>query len=129
MKAELQAKLMTPNAERLFYIGDALRTGMTVEEISAITKIDPWFLYNIKEIIELEKSLAQNKDKITRELLIAAKEMGFSERQLATIWGKKEEEVYSLRKSFQIKPEFKLVDTCAAEFKARTPYYYSTYEQ
>ncbi|MCK9595048.1 MAG: carbamoyl-phosphate synthase large subunit [Candidatus Omnitrophica bacterium] len=125
---ELRAKLMTPNAERLFYIGDAFRLGMTVEQIHGLSKIDPWFLFNIKEIIELEKVLSKNKDSVTKELMVNAKEMGFSDRQLAKLWAKDEADVYLLRKNFQIKPEFKLVDTCAAEFKAATPYYYSTYE-
>jgi len=125
---ELRKKLIIPNAERIFYIADAFRAGMTVEEVSGLTKVDPWFLFNIQEIIELEKTLIKNKDSITKELMVSAKEMGFSDRQLAKLWAKDEADVYLLRKNFQIKPEFKLVDTCAAEFQAATPYYYSTYE-
>ncbi len=122
-------KLRTPNAERVFYVGDAIRAGIDTERIYALTKIDRWFLHNIKEIIDLEKQVIKNKDNITKEILTTAKEFGFSDIQLAKLLDKTEEEVYQLRKSFNIKPAFKLVDTCAAEFQALTPYYYSTYEQ
>ncbi len=129
IKELLKQKLGVPNAERLFYIGDALRMGMTVEKIHEITNIDPWFLYNIKEIIELEYEIVKNKINPSKELLIQAKEFGFSDKQLANYWGKKEEDIVKMRKDFGIVPSFKLVDTCAAEFQAYTPYYYSTYEQ
>jgi carbamoyl-phosphate synthase large subunit len=126
---ELYAKLRVPNAERIFYIGDALRLGMSVEDIHKITMIDPWFLHNIKEIIELEKEIINTKGLLKDELLIKAKEFGFSDRQLGNLLGKAEEEIYQLRKERKINPSFKLVDTCAAEFRAHTPYFYSTYEQ
>lgn len=126
---KLYEKLRFPNAERIFYIGDAFRAGIDIEKIHELTKIDRWFLHNIKEIIELEKQIAQNKANLSRELLLAAKKYGFSDIQIAGLLGKKEEEVYVLRKSLDIKPAFKLVDTCAAEFKAFTPYYYSTYDR
>ena len=122
-------KLSTPNAQRLFYIGDALRANVDIEEIYKLTKIDRWFLYNIKEIIDLEKEVLKNKDNLNKELLVTAKEFGFSDRQLARLLNKKEEEVFKLRKAFNIEPAFKLVDPCAAEFQAYTPYYYSTYER
>ncbi|MDP3731899.1 MAG: carbamoyl phosphate synthase large subunit, partial [Candidatus Omnitrophota bacterium] len=121
-------KLRIPNAERLFYIGDALRLGSDIEKIYELTKIDRWFLHNIKEIIDLERAILENKNPITREALSTAKEFGFSDRQLAALLNKTEEEVYNLRKSLDVNPTFKLVDTCAAEFQAHTPYYYSTYE-
>jgi carbamoyl-phosphate synthase large subunit len=129
IREEIYSRLRKPNAERVFYIGDALRAGIGIEEIYKNTQIDPWFLYNLKEIIDLEKKIIQHKDVIPRELLIQAKEYGFSDQQLAKLWNKKEEQVYALRKSLGVKPSFKLVDTCAAEFQAHTPYYYSTYEQ
>jgi carbamoyl-phosphate synthase large subunit len=125
----IKSKLRVPNAERIFYLGDAFRAGMDLEEIYQITKIDRWFLYNIKEIIELEKEIAQKKDGLDDELFIKAKQFGFSDRQLAGLLDKKEEEIYAWRKKIDLKPEFKLVDTCAAEFKAFTPYYYSTYDK
>jgi carbamoyl-phosphate synthase large subunit len=121
-------KIRTPNAERLFYIADAFRAGVDSEKIYEITKIDRWFLHNIKEIIELEKEIIQGKDNISPEILRAAKEFGFSDRQIANLLDKKEEEICRLRKALNILPTFKLVDTCAAEFKAHTPYYYSTYD-
>ncbi|PIW66063.1 MAG: hypothetical protein COW11_05410 [Candidatus Omnitrophica bacterium CG12_big_fil_rev_8_21_14_0_65_43_15] len=121
-------KLRTPNAERIFFIADAIRFGMSLEEINKMTSIDPWFLYNIKEIIDTEKEIIKNKSSITKELLTKAKEYGFSDKQLGGLLGKSEEEAYKLRKSMNIAPNFKLVDTCAAEFRAFTPYYYSTYD-
>ena len=125
---KIYQKLRIPNAERLFYIGDALRLGIDIEKIYELTKIDRWFLHNIKEIIDLERAILENKNPLTREILSAAKEFGFSDRQLAALLDKTEEEVYQLRKSLGVTPTFKLVDTCAAEFQAHTPYYYSTYE-
>jgi carbamoyl-phosphate synthase large subunit len=102
---------------------------MDLEEIFRITRIDRWFLSNIQEIISLEKEIIKSKDNVSRELLQQAKEFGFSDKQLAKIWDKKEEEVYALRETFKIEPAFKLVDTCAAEFQAYTPYFYSTYDK
>jgi carbamoyl-phosphate synthase large subunit len=122
-------KLRIPNAERVFYIGDALRLGVDIEKIYEFTKIDRWFLHNIKEIIELEKEIKEFKDNITKEILTSAKEFGFSDLQLAMLINKKEQDLYNLRKSLKIEPSFKLVDTCAAEFKAQTPYFYSTYDK
>jgi carbamoyl-phosphate synthase large subunit len=126
---KIQAKLRVPNAERIFYLGDALRMGMSIEAIHEMTRIDPWFLFNMKEIIDLEKELLAIKGLPGDELLIKAKEYGFSDRQLAGFFAKSEEEIYKLRKERNINPAFKLVDTCAAEFRAHTPYFYSTYEQ
>ncbi len=125
---KIYGKLRTPNSERVFYLGDAIRAGVGMEKIYELTKIDRWFLHNMKEIIDLEKSLVENGAPLTKELLSAAKEYGFSDRQLGKLLGTREEEILALRKSFNIEPTFKLVDTCAAEFKAHTPYYYSTYD-
>lgn len=126
---KIYQKLRVPNAERIFYIGDAFRAGVTIEKIYELTKIDRWFLHNIKEIIGLEQDILKNKNNLTKELLTCAKEFGFSDRQIAKLLDKKEEEIQKLRKSFNIGPAFKLVDTCAAEFQAFTPYYYSTYDK
>ena len=125
---KLYSKLRIPNAERIFYIADAFRVGLDLAKIYKITRVDRWFLYNIKEIIELEKDIVKNKN-LDKATLLKAKEYGFSDRQLAKFLGKKEKDVYRIRKSFKINPDFKLVDTCAAEFQAFTPYYYSTYDK
>ncbi|MCX5709858.1 MAG: carbamoyl-phosphate synthase large subunit [Candidatus Omnitrophica bacterium] len=125
---KIYAKLKTPNADRIFYIGDALRAGMSIEKINETTRIDLWFLHNLKEIIEMELEIAVKKD-LSKEALLKAKEYGFSDRQLAKLLGKAEEDIFALRKSMGLTPDFKLVDTCAAEFQAFTPYYYSTYDK
>ncbi|HTG81483.1 MAG TPA: carbamoyl-phosphate synthase large subunit [Geobacteraceae bacterium] len=128
----LQEKLRTPNWERLWYLGDALRSGMTVEEIYAITAIDPWFLHNIRQIIEKEEELKKikiEKEENLKDIVREAKQLGFSDKFLGRLWGKSEEEVRQIRLSLGIRPVFKRVDTCAAEFVAYTPYLYSTYEE
>jgi len=126
-KEFLTAKLITPNSQRLFYIATAFQQGMTVEEIHGLTKIDPWFLYHIKEITDAEQLLAESPpdDEVLRE----AKAMGFSDRRLGQIWKTSEQDVREHRFRAGILPVYKLVDTCAAEFEAYTPYFYSTYEQ
>jgi carbamoyl-phosphate synthase large subunit len=125
---KIYQNLRTPNAERIFYIGDAFRAGIDLEKIYELTQIDRWFLANIKEIIELEKEIAHSGGGISDETLITAKQFGFSDRQLAGLLHKNEEEVRRQREKIKLKPDFKLVDTCAAEFEAHTPYYYSSYE-
>ncbi len=128
---KIQLRLAQPNASRIFYIKYALQKGMTLERICEITKIDPWFIAHIKQILDFENELIvtfQKEKKLSAEILRKAKEYGFSDGQLAQIMGKKETEVRELRKKSGIKATFKLVDTCAAEFEAYTPYYYSTYE-
>ena len=121
-------KLRRPNCDRIFYIGDALRSGIDIDKIFELTRIDRWFLHNIKEIIDLEREIIQKKSGITIKLLKKAKEFGFSDRQIATLVEKTENEICDLRKTHKIVPDFKLVDTCAAEFQAYTPYYYSSYD-
>jgi carbamoyl-phosphate synthase large subunit len=121
-------KLRIPNAERIFYLADAFRAGLDLEKIFELSRIDRWFLHNIKEIVDLEMTIVK-AGVLNRELLKAAKDYGFSDRQIAKLLGKKEEDVSKLRKSFNIEPTFKLVDTCAAEFQAHTPYFYSTYDK
>jgi carbamoyl-phosphate synthase large subunit len=142
----VRERLRTPRGDRVFWIRYALEAGLEVDEVHALTHIDPWFLHPIKEILEMEKDLrryqaglrkmdlgsgiASPKDcHIPRELLRRAKEHGFSDRQVAHILGFDEEEIRRYRKGQGIEPVFKLVDTCAAEFEAYTPYYYSTYEE
>jgi len=125
----IRDKLTVPNAERMFYIGDSLRAGFDIDKIFEITRIDRWFLHNIKEIIDMERAIASKKGSITVKLLSAAKEYGFSDRQIAALAAAEEEDIRAMRKAHDIRPDFKLVDTCAAEFKAYTPYYYSTYDR
>jgi carbamoyl-phosphate synthase large subunit len=128
----LQEKLRTPNWERLWYLGDALRSGMSVDELYSLTAIDPWFLHNLRQIIEMEEELKQVKVEVKENLkgiIRDAKQYGFSDKFLGRLWGKNEEEVRQLRLSLGIRPVFKRVDTCAAEFVAYTPYLYSTYEE
>jgi carbamoyl-phosphate synthase large subunit len=127
---EIRSKLSVPNAERIWYLRYALKSGMTIQEIHDISYIDPWFLDQLAQIVELEEELTarvsiQNVDDA---LLRKAKQFGFADRQLATIWGNSEMDIRNIRKSRGIVATFKSVDTCAAEFEAYTPYFYSTYE-
>ncbi len=127
---QLEARLVRPTPERLFYVKAALKAGISVERISEISAIDPWFLRNIREIVDMERSIEAYEESktIPSPLLRAAKEMGFSDRQIGDIIGIDESQMRLLREREGIKPVYRLVDTCAAEFEASTPYYYSTYE-
>ncbi len=131
----LMEKLRIPGWERLWYLGDAFRYGMRERELYEITAIDPWFLTNIRQIIEMEDELKTarhvfgKRSPELRDTLKKAKEYGFSDLMLAGFWGVTEEEIRKLRISMDIIPVFKRVDTCAAEFVAYTPYLYSTYEE
>ncbi len=122
----LKSKLIKPNSLRLFYIAAAIQNGMTIEELYQLTKIDPWFLHQIREIVEAGEELKKSLPSV--ELLRQAKKMGFADRALASFWGMTELEIRKWREKVNIIPVYKLVDTCAAEFEAYTPYYYSTYE-
>jgi carbamoyl-phosphate synthase large subunit len=128
---EIKAKLKTPNAERIWHIGQALRQGMSVEEIHELTWIDPWFLNNIKQIVEMEEKIRKSGvwSLESGELIRKAKEYGFSDKRIAELTGKTEIDIRRIRIELGIKPVYKLVDTCAAEFEAYTPYMYSTYER
>ncbi|MFZ3115103.1 MAG: carbamoyl-phosphate synthase large subunit [Syntrophales bacterium] len=123
----LQGKLSSPNSQRLYYVATALQQGMTIAEVHRLTRIDPWFLHQIKDIIEAERIIT--KSLMSDELLREAKSWGFSDRRLGELWQTTEAEIRARRFRQGIKPVYKLVDTCAAEFEAYTPYYYSTYEQ
>ncbi|MDY0360728.1 MAG: carbamoyl-phosphate synthase large subunit [Desulforegulaceae bacterium] len=126
---ELMAKLVTPNSQRLFYIRYAFKKGMTIDEIYKATSIDPWFLNQIKQIVDFEEILQKAGSDFDKDLVYEAKKMGFSDIQLSNLLGKKLEEIENFRKTHNIFPVYKLVDTCAGEFRASTPYFYSTYEQ
>ncbi len=117
--------------ERVFAIKRALKEGMTPERIYELTRIDPWFIDQIQRVIETESKVKScgTLAGMTPELLEAAKREGFSDAQIAGLLGATEDEVYAVRKRTALSPSFKLVDTCAAEFEAYTPYYYSTFEK
>ncbi|HEY5500649.1 MAG TPA: carbamoyl-phosphate synthase large subunit [Candidatus Humimicrobiaceae bacterium] len=125
----LKYMLSVPNQDRLFYVKYALELGMPVEEIFNYTKIDPWFLNNIKDFVEFEKDFKNmGLDDLDYEKLLQAKKLGYSDVQLAYLCNSTDNDIRKLRKKLGIKAVFKTVDTCAAEFEASTPYYYSTYE-
>lgn len=152
-REQLREVLRTPHPDRLFQIRSAMRVGFTVEELHELTRIDPWFLRHIREIVEAQDELAMYNPKrrasrlgqpvgaqagveqasglrgLEPEVLRAAKRMGFSDRQIGVLVGADEDEVRDRRKELGIIPTVKLVDTCAAEFEAYTPYYYLTYEE
>jgi carbamoyl-phosphate synthase large subunit len=125
-KEFLKSKLIKPNSLRLFYIASAIQNGMSIDELYQLTKIDPWFLDQVKEIVDAEEELKNSAPSL--ELLREAKKMGFADRALASFWKKTELEIRQWREKENVIPVYKLVDTCAAEFEAYTPYYYSTYE-
>jgi carbamoyl-phosphate synthase large subunit len=125
----IRSKLSVPNADRLWYLRYAIKAGLSLEEIHQLTNIDYWFLDHLFGLVETEERLrATNLDEIDAVLMRHAKQSGFSDRQMAVIWDRREMEVRDQRKSLGIVATFKSVDTCAAEFEAYTPYYYSTYE-
>ncbi len=127
---ELVKGLITPTEKRLWYIAEAFRRGYSVDEIYEYSKIDRWFLANIKQLVEAENLIRErNLDTITADELRLLKEWGFSDRELAKLWGVSEDDVRRRRKELGIKPAVKVVDTCAGEFKAYTPYYYTSYER
>lgn len=126
---QIRAGLRTPNPERIFTVRHAMLMGMTVEEIYELTAIDPWFLDKFRELLETEKFLKRTPlQNLTAEQMLAVKQQGFSDRQIAYATKTSEDEVRAYRKSLGIIPVYKTVDTCAAEFEALTPYYYSAYE-
>lgn len=123
---EITQKLVTPNPERLHYLRHGFRAGMTVDQIHAKTNIDIWFLEQMKEIIEEENKLLKDQ---SNEALTSAKSLGFSDRQIGFLWNQTETEIRNRRHQIGLIPSYRLVDTCAAEFEAYTPYYYSTYDR
>jgi len=133
-KEKILEALTKPTHKRLFCIYDALKTGMSVEEIHRLTNINPWFIEKIKNILKVESELVETAssgikpgDKKSEEIIKTAKKFGFSDRQLAHAFNVKEKEMREIRKKI-ISPAYKMVDTCAGEFSAKTPYYYSTYD-
>lgn len=126
---EIISKLTIPSWDRVFVIYDAIQLGIPLSRIHEITKIDMWFLKQYEELYQLEKEISNfNVETLSKDLLLEAKQKGFADRQIAHMLDCYESEVYNKRVALNINRIYKLVDTCAAEFKAMTPYYYSTFE-
>lgn len=127
---DLELGLAKPNSRRVSYLFEALRRGITIERIYELSFIDPWFLHNFKQIIDMGLEIKQRGFVgLDRDFLYQVKQYGFSDAQLASLTGTSEDDIRRLRKEKDLIPVYKLVDTCAAEFESYTPYYYSTYEQ
>jgi carbamoyl-phosphate synthase large subunit len=129
-KEYIKKKLSIPKSERLYYLADAIRAGFSVGDIFKYSKVDPWFLHEIKEIIDFEDIIIKSGKEIINDdyLLLKAKRLGFADRRIADLIGDTEDKVRSSRIKLGIESTYKMVDTCAAEFEAYTPYLYSTYE-
>jgi carbamoyl-phosphate synthase large subunit len=132
---EIEEGLINPNSGRVFYIREAFRRGVPLERIHDLTRIDPWFLHHIEQIYDMEKTLKEmgenglRPEDLDPDFLHEVKEYGFSDVQLGQLFQTGEQAIREIRQSKGVDPVYKLVDTCAAEFEAYTPYYYSTYEQ
>jgi len=126
---ELKDKLRTNCWDKIWYVAEALRRKFSIEELFDLTRIDPWFLNNINDIIKFEETLKKKSSKtITPKLMQKAKQYGFADKRLAQLWSAKEHEIRKRRQDQKINAVYKTVDTCGAEFEAKTPYLYSTYE-
>jgi len=125
---ELEERLINPDDERLFLLGEALARGYTVEKLRELTAIDKFFLTKFAQLVRFEKEVLPAK-RLDREILLEAKELGFSDEQIANSWGISQEQVYEFRKKSGIEAVFRMVDTCAGEFEAVTPYYYSSFNE
>ncbi len=129
-KNEIIKELREPGPNRLWFLGDAFRLGLSIAEIFQHSKIDPWFLYQIKDLIEIEEKIKKMTIKsFSSEILFDIKRKGFSDSRIANLIGKQARDIRSLRYKHKIHPVYKRVDTCAAEFETSTAYLYSTYEQ
>ncbi|ASR44351.1 carbamoyl phosphate synthase large subunit [Xanthomonas citri pv. mangiferaeindicae] len=127
--ATLRREVREPGPERLFYLADAFRAGLSVEDVHGLSYVDPWFLDQIEEVIATEREVAANGiDALDQARLRALKRMGFSDARLAQLLGTDEQAVRALRRAFGVRPVYKRVDSCAAEFATDTAYLYSTYE-
>jgi len=129
-KATLKRELQNPGAERVWVVGDAFRAGMSVDQVYKLSGIDPWFLVQIEDLIE-EECVVSNMTRadLTLEAMLRLKRKGFADRRLADLLGMSEKELRSIRHEFGLRPVYKRVDTCAAEFSSDTAYMYSTYEE
>ncbi|MEC5394409.1 carbamoyl-phosphate synthase large subunit [Bergeyella sp. RCAD1439] len=124
---EIERRIKICDDERLFIIGEALRRGYDWEQIVEWSKIDKFFIWKLKKLVDFEKVIAENK--FNAETLKEAKKLGFSDLNIAHLWGVTQREVFNFRKENAIMPVYKMVDTCAAEFESETPYFYGTYEE
>ena len=128
-REEIVHEISEAGPERIFYVADAFRIGMTLDEVHQMTDIDTWFLVQIKELVDIEKRVAQVKlEDLTKEEMLFLKKKGFSDKRLANVLGVKEANVRHRRHELNVHPVYKRVDTCAAEFETRTAYMYSTYQ-
>lgn len=128
-REEIVHEISEAGPERIFYVADAFRIGMTLDEVHQMTDIDMWFLVQIKELVDIEKRVAQVKlEDLTKEEMLFLKKKGFSDKRLANVLGFKEANVRRRRHELNVHPVYKRVDTCAAEFETRTAYMYSTYQ-
>ena len=128
-REEIVHEISEAGPERIFYVADAFRIGMTLDEVHQMTDIDMWFLVQIKELVDIEKRVAQVKlEDLTKEEMLFLKKKGFSDKRLANVLGVKEANVRHRRHELNVHPVYKRVDTCAAEFETRTAYMYSTYQ-
>ena len=128
-REEIVHEISEAGPERIFYVADAFRIGMTLDEVHQMTDIDMWFLVQIKELVDIEKRVVQVKlEDITKEEMLFVKKKGFSDKRLASVLGVKEADVRRRRHALDVHPVYKRVDTCAAEFETRTAYMYSTYQ-
>jgi len=126
----LRESLHVVDDNRLLVVAEAIRRGIALEDIKNITKIDMWFLHKIKKIVEMEEQLKTlTKESLNKDILLKAKKMGFLDDVIAKYINTTKKEIKELRNKWGIKPAYKMVDTCAAEFEAQTPYYYSTYDE
>jgi carbamoyl-phosphate synthase large subunit len=128
--ARIRRELATPGAERIWFLGDAFRMGMSVDDVFQISAIDPWFLVQVKELIDIEQSLrGKNLTGLNADILFQLKRKGFSDKRLALLLSTTEKAVRHYRQELNVRPVYKRVDTCAAEFSTSTAYMYSTYEE
>ncbi len=129
-REEIVHEISEAGPERLFYVADAFRIGMTLDEVHEMTDIDMWFLVQIKEIVDIEQRVAQVKlEDVSKEEMLFLKKKGFSDKRLAKVLGVQEADVRRRRYELNVHPVYKRVDTCAAEFETRTAYMYSTYQE
>ena len=126
LNSNIIEELKLQSSQRLLIVGEALRKGHTIEEIHNATKYDKWFLKQISDLVDLENLLSKNK--LNKDIILLAKKNGFSDKKISALLNIQESEIRNFRDKNKINPVYRLVDTCAGEFKSKTPYLYSTYD-